>query len=295
MKKMMIAIAAATSIFALSACQNDNAGGDSEVVVKTKAGNISKDELYDAMKDQVGEGILKELVYEKVLEKEYKVSDKEVNEEFDKLKENPQYQMILQNFNGKEDRVKDAIKSNLLKEKAAAKGIKVTDDEMKARYEDMKKNPQIKASHIIVADEKTANEVKAKLDKGEKFEDLAKEYSTDGTAQNGGDLGYFGKGQMDPDFEKAAYALKEGEISGVVKSSFGYHLIKLVDIKDVKEYDQMKDEIKTDLVREKLQSDPTAMDNALKKEIDKAKVDIKDKDLKDTFKEEPAAEANAGQ
>lgn len=78
---------------------------------------------------------------------------------------------------------------------------------------------------------KKAEEVLAKAKAGEDFQALAKKYSQDATAANGGDLGLFGKGKMVPEFEAAAFALKAGEISGLVKTVFGYHIIKVTEVK----------------------------------------------------------------
>jgi parvulin-like peptidyl-prolyl isomerase len=89
---------------------------------------------------------------------------------------------------------------------------------------------ELKASHILVKTEAEAKEIKAKLDKGEDFEKLAKEKSIDpGSKVTGGDLGYFAPSQMVPEFSKAAFALKNGEISQPVKSQFGWHIIKAFD------------------------------------------------------------------
>lgn len=85
---------------------------------------------------------------------------------------------------------------------------------------------KIKCSHILVEKESTAKEVLAKLQKGESFTKLAEQYSIDGTRKRGGDLGSFGRGAMVKEFEKAAFDLKKGEISGIVKTQFGYHIIK---------------------------------------------------------------------
>lgn len=88
---------------------------------------------------------------------------------------------------------------------------------------------QIHARHILVSDENRAKELLDKVKKGDKFEDLAKEFSEDqNTKDNGGDLGWFEKGTLVPDFEKAAFALKPGEVApDVVKTEFGFHIIKV--------------------------------------------------------------------
>ncbi|MFC3883806.1 peptidylprolyl isomerase [Bacillus songklensis] len=284
MKKGLIALTTAASMIALTAC--NGGGGDSEVVVETKAGDITKDELYNALKERLGDETIRDLVDEKVLSEKYKVSDKEVKQELENLRKQygQQFEAAIQQ-NG-EDQVKRMLKIDLLREKAATADIKVTDKELKEAYE--AKKPEIKASHILVQDEKTAKEVKAKLDKGEDFAKLAKEYSQDpGSAQKGGDLGYFGPGKMVPEFEKAAYKLKVGEVSEPVKSSFGYHIIKVTDKKEVKPFKEMKGELEKEIKRSKL--DPEKLQKAVEKEIKAAKVEVKDEDLKDAF-ETPKAQ-----
>ncbi|WP_078408560.1 peptidylprolyl isomerase [Priestia abyssalis] len=278
MKKGLIALTTAASMIALTAC--NGGGGDSEVVVETKAGNITKDELYSALKDRLGDETIRDLVDEKVLGEKYKVTDKEVDQELESLKEQygQQFEAAIQQ-NGV-DQVKRMLKIDLLREKAATADIKVTDKELKEAYD--AKKPEVKASHILVQDEKTAKEVKAKLDKGEDFAKLAKEYSQDpGSAENGGDLGFFGSGKMVPEFEEAAYKLKKGQVSEPVKSSFGYHIIKVTDKKELESFEKMKAELEKEIKRSKL--DPEKLQKAVDEEMKAAKVEVKDEDLKDAF------------
>jgi len=107
----------------------------------------------------------------------------------------------------------------------------VTPEERRARHILISLLPDADEEATSAAREKS-RAIVARLDAGESFEELAKELSEDpGSAANGGDLGYFGRGVMDPEFEKAVFALQQGERSQPVKSAFGYHVIELVDIK----------------------------------------------------------------
>ena len=134
-------------------------------------------------------------------------------------------------------------------------GMPDLETDAKKYYEenlDNYKVDEVTASHILVGDEDTAKEVLAKLKAGEKFEDLAKEYGTDATKDKGGSLGTFGRGEMVKEFEDAAFALKPGEISDVVKTQFGYHIIKVTDKNQgTKTYDEVKDSIEQTLVSQK--------------------------------------------
>ncbi|MCM3442509.1 peptidylprolyl isomerase [Metabacillus halosaccharovorans] len=282
MKKFAIVLATATSLLALSACNN----ADSEVVVETKAGNITKDEFYEAMKDRFGGDVLTELVHEKVLSDKYEVTDDEVQKEFDNLKTQygAQFESVIQAQG--EDVVKQMVKVDLLRKKAAEAEVEVTDEDIKAYHESLE--GQIRASHILVEDEATAKEVKEKLDAGEKFENLAKEHSIDpGSAQNGGDLGWFGEGAMVKEFQDAAFKLKEGEVSAPVKSEFGYHIIKVTET--VKPLEEMKESLTEEVRKQKVQQ-PDTVQSALDKALKDSNVDVKDEDLKDLFKAEEAEE-----
>ena len=85
---------------------------------------------------------------------------------------------------------------------------------------------KLKASHILVKNEFEAKDLQRKLTEGKSFEELAKDFSLCPSARNGGDLGEFPRGRMIPAFEKALLALKPGEISGIVRTQFGHHLIR---------------------------------------------------------------------
>ena len=88
---------------------------------------------------------------------------------------------------------------------------------------------QVRAEHILVKTAAEAKEIKKAIDEGGNFEYYARIYSLCPSSQRGGDLGYFGKGQMVPEFERAAFATPVGEVSKPVYTQFGWHLIKVID------------------------------------------------------------------
>lgn len=88
---------------------------------------------------------------------------------------------------------------------------------------------KVHCAHILVKTEKEVNKVLERIKKGEKFSSIAKDISTCPSKKRGGDLGTFGRGQMVKEFENAAFALDKGQISGIVKTQFGYHIIKRLE------------------------------------------------------------------
>jgi foldase protein PrsA len=178
MKKWMLSLGLTAGLISLSAC--NNAGADSEAIVESKAGDITKEQFYNKMKEQYGDQVLNQMIDEMVLEDKYKVTDKEIDKEIDKIKEelggeDAFKQALEQNGLSDEKQLKERVKSMLLNEKAATEGVKISEDEMKKVFEEKYKT-EVKASHILVDDEKTAKEVQKKLNEGGDFAKLAEEY-----------------------------------------------------------------------------------------------------------------------
>lgn len=264
-----------SSILLLSAC------GNSDNIATSKAGNISQKDFDNKLKESHGKAVLQQVMLEKILLDKYKVSDDEAKKKVDEMKKEMGEgfkSALTQNGIKDENALKDTIKPQVAIEKAVKESI--TEKEIKNLYK-----PKLKASHILVKDEKLAKEIKEKLNNGEDFAALAKQYSTDpGSKEQGGELPEFGPGQMKPEFEEAAYKLDVGKISEPVKTSFGYHIIKLIEKKELKPFDQEKDNIRKELEQQRLQ-DPKWKEQFFKDLFKKADIKVTDKDLKDTFKE----------
>ena len=138
------------------------------------------------------------------------------------------------------------------------KEVSVSDEEIKVYYDEnqaqFKKGETVSAKHILVETEEKCNEILASITNGEKtFEDAAKEFSTCPSGQRGGDLGVFGKGQMVPEFEQAAFAAEIGQVVGPVKTQFGFHLIKVEarNEAEVAAFAEVKENIKRNLIQQK--------------------------------------------
>jgi peptidyl-prolyl cis-trans isomerase C len=152
----------------------------------------------------------------------------------------------------------------------------LTDEEVKAYYDQNQRlfsGAQVHAAHILVKDEAVAKQLREQLDREpDKFEELAKTNSVDtATAARGGDLGFFGQGRMVAEFERAAFALeKPGDLSPVVQTPFGFHIIKLIERKDgpSKPFDEVKDRIRVAMVNQR-------REQQVKQRFDKVKADAK--------------------
>lgn len=278
MKKIAIAATISAGLL-VSGCNT----GSGDVVIESKAGDITKDEFYTEMKNSIGDQVLQQMMLEKILEKEYDVEDKEVDKQVKEMKDElgEQFEMVLQQQGIQdEEQLKEQLHVSLLYEEAMFGDVEIPDKELKEQYERMK--TEVKASHILVSDEKEAKDIKNKLDDGADFAKLAKEHSSDGSSENGGDLGWFSTGEMVPQFEDAVFNMKKGEISDPVKSEFGYHIILLEDKRDKEEdigsFEDNKEMIKNDLRNQKVDTEAK-----LKELLDNAKIEVKDEQFEGLF------------
>lgn len=178
----------------------------------------------------------------------------------------------------------------------------ITEADLKAEYDaqvaSAKDEREVRARHILLNSEADAKEAKKKIDGGKSFEEVAHEYSKDpGSAKQGGDLGYFTRDKMVKEFADAAFALKKGEISGPVKSTFGWHIIKLEDSRKVAPppFAQVRDELKGKLQERRLNDYVAGLVKAadIKVYDAKGKAVSFDKNLppSPTASEKPAADA----
>ncbi len=287
MKKLITALAF-TSLLALSAC-NGNEGANSKVVAEIDGQVVTEAEFVDLLKDKYGETELTSLVQSKVFDIEaekLKIDEAAVNKELTSIRkaynltdeEAFKSFLTMQNF-ANEEAFKAVVIQHLVLQKKATEGVEVKEEEIKAAYEAGK---EIEASHILVEDEKTAKEVLAKLNAGEDFAKLAKEFSKDtGSAEKGGSLGYFERGKMVPEFEAVAFTLEKGKISEPVKSQFGYHIIKVTDRKP---FEQPLEEVKAELKEQLAKKDARPLEEVQKEIMENAEIEIKDEQFKNLFK-----------
>ena len=160
----------------------------------------------------------------------------------------------------------------------------ISDDEVKSFYDqqigNVKPETEVHARHILVKTEDEAKTIKKEIDGGADFVKLAKEKSTGPSGPQGGDLGYFTRGRMVPEFEQAAFGLKSGSVSEPIKTQFGWHLIKVEDIrtKPLPTLDMLKDRIVQTLMQQKAQQVVGGMRQG-------AEVEVLDSELKKLHEE----------
>ena len=181
------------------------------------------------------------------------------------------------------DQIEKGLAINQLVKVKVIDKITISEKESKAFYDShpelFNQSEQVKARHILIkvppdADEKAKAEARKKIENvqkkvkaGEDFAELARKFSEGPSGKNGGDLGYFGQGKMVKSFEKAAFSMKPGEVSDIVETRFGYHLIKVEDRKQAKPiaYAEVKTQLTEHLKKQKGQKEIDKYVEGLKK------------------------------
>lgn len=290
MKKWILSLfLSGTVLVGLVACNEEGKEEDtkdnSEVLVEFEGGTVTKDELYNEMKVMFGEQALNTLVQEKVLDANFDVSEEKIDEEVAPIKEQfgENFEAALQQNGFKsEEEFRRAVRLDMLRQEAAKSQIEISDEDLKKYYEE-EWGPPRNVRHILVEDEKTAKEVKEKLEAGGDFAELAKEYSTDpGSKEKGGDLGEItvASNMVEP-FKKAAFNLKVNEISEPVKSQFGFHVIEVTKAEEKPAFEDAKEDVLIDY--QQTHMDPASIQAAVDKLLEEAKIDVKEEDFKDLF------------
>ncbi|WP_347133636.1 peptidylprolyl isomerase PrsA [Staphylococcus hominis] len=311
MNKLIVPVTA--GVLLLGGCSSDSTDSKDNTLISSKAGNVTVKDVMDKIgKDQIASTSFS-IELNKILADKYKdkVDTKRIDDDI--KKEEKQYGgkdqfesmlkqqgMTLDDY--KEQKRLSAYQKQLLNDK-----VKVSDKEIK---DDTKK-----ASHILIkvksdSDKEGLSDKKAKAEKIQKeveknpnkFDDIAKKESMDSaSAKKGGSLGYVIKGQMVDKFDKALFKLKEGQISDIVKTEYGYHIIK-ADKED--DFNKQKSQLKTKIIEQKVQKNPKLLTNAYKDLLKEYNVDYKDSDIKksvedtilnpEKLKEQQSSSASSG-
>jgi peptidyl-prolyl cis-trans isomerase C len=240
---------------------------------------MAEEQLAELQKDILENLISTELLYQAAQKQGVEVTPAEVDEKFGSLKQRfpkeEEFAKVLAKMNITESDLKAQLGRGMVIEEfvdqQVIQKISVSDEEVKAYYE---KNPalftqpeQVRASHILIKVDKSADEtqkamarkkieeIEQKLKEGGDFAALAKEFSQCPSSQNGGDLGFFRRGQMVKSFEDTAFSLNPGQVSPVVETQFGYHIIKVAEKKaqTILPLDEMKDRLTKYLKQEQAQ------------------------------------------
>ena len=314
MNKLIVPVTA--GVLLLGGCSSDSTDSKDNTLISSKAGNVTVKDVMDKIgKDQIASTSFS-IELNKILADKYKdkVDTKRIDDDI--KKEEKQYGgkdqfesmlkqqgMTLDDY--KEQKRLSAYQKQLLNDK-----VKVSDKEIK---DDTKK-----ASHILIkvkskssdkeglSDKKAkakAEKIQKEVEKNpNKFDDIAKKESMDSaSAKKGGSLGYVIKGQMVDKFDKALFKLKEGQISDIVKTEYGYHIIK-ADKED--DFNKQKSQLKTKIIEQKVQKNPKLLTNAYKDLLKEYNVDYKDSDIKksvedtilnpEKLKEQQSSSASSG-
>ncbi len=245
---------------------------DSAVVATVNGEQITKDKLIDLAPAEFVEQVLEQAILELLINQELDKANLTISEADIDAAVDEQMEQIQKMFPTAEElemalmsqgmtmesllnEIRSGIQPDVKMKKLLAPQIDVSDENISTYYEENKDRIlaalEIRASHILVASEELANSLLQQIRDGADFAQLATEHSIDpGSGAKGGDLGFFRRGAMVPEFEQAAYSLEVDEVSGVVASDFGYHIIKVTDKETELTLEDNKEEIKDMLFRQ---------------------------------------------
>lgn len=290
------------AVLLLTGCGKADLKNGSEVAIKIDNEKISADDIYKILKEKYAKEILVDEI-DKVIFKTMFKDDTEIEDqvndqiEYYKAQYSTNWEDTLKSAGYEsEDALKDEMRLSFQRDKAIKNYLKenVSDGDINSYYKDEIAG-EISAKHILISTsdrseeeaENLAKDIIKKLKNGEKFEDLAKEYSDDtGSKENGGDLGYFGKGEMVTEFEDAAYGLKVDEYTKEpVKTSYGYHIILKTGEKEKAKLEDIKDTVIEKLVEKKLNDEKSLYVTTLEDIRKDYGLKIKDSTLKSKYKE----------
>lgn len=288
-KKFKLTSIALLSTVALAACSTGSSDGSSAVATGDGV-EVTNEELQAELKSTYGNTVLQELIMEEVFVNE--VGDdraKELKEEATTEVETliaayggeDEFNTVLASsgFSDREDYEHQVYYYKLMSE-SVSKYIEVTDEEIQTTYDDY--TPSFTVSHILVDDEKTANDLIAQLDDGADFAELATENSTDtASAEKGGSLGEVNADSgLDETFFAAAQELAEGEYTTTpVETDYGYHIIKIDEKPEKGSLEDETEQLKESIIAEKL-TDSTLVAGIVSDIMTAHNIDIKDDDLK---------------
>ncbi|MCJ8010494.1 peptidylprolyl isomerase [Paenibacillus sp. KQZ6P-2] len=241
-----------------------------EAVATVNGEKITKDQLYDQLVSVGGVQTLNGMIAETLVKQEadkkgIKITQADIDKETAFVKKgyssDQEFEAALQQNGISKEEFNKQMEMQARLVKLIGPEVKVSDADVKKYFDENKAYfdtpEQVRASHILVATKEEADAIEKQLKEGADFATLAKEKSIDpGSKDKGGDLGYFGRNQMYKPFEDAAFSLKEGEISGVVKTDAGYHIIKKTGYKPAHTatFDEKKADIKEQLTYQQIMS-----------------------------------------
>jgi peptidyl-prolyl cis-trans isomerase C len=227
--------------------------------------------LPEDQKAMIEKNILEQLIVQKlVLEQAFHLNITPDEEILAQQMEAVKQQLPDANLEQLEKLLRSDLTAQQVIQEAVVTELSVSDEEVQSHYdghlEQFQEQEQVKASHIIVlvepdADQETKDTAHQKIDDilakataGEDFAELAKEFSEGPSKDTGGDLGFFGRGQMVPEFEEVAFAMNEGDISGIVETQFGYHIIKVTGKKPERQipFEEVEGQIRQSLMDQKI-------------------------------------------